>query len=1356
VFKALLHLLGNCGHASLLWLVASLLLSLGPQQVSAQEYQLTVRHWDIEDGLLERTIDNWFEDKEGFIWLVTPSGVQRFDGYEFTTWTQTNAGRSQINATIISQDQAGVIWFDATAFYDPTTRKMMGASEMFSEGLPFNNDLYAPEGWREKDKISEFSNGDFLFLCNRPHKLCRYNPENGFSCIPLSGFPETALINRLIDSNSNIWISADSLLYKINEQGDILEKYEFPPVYNFYPVQETNGNFYVTTIAHDNLSIISYVISPEGKISLHDAPLPPPEIVNSPLGLEWVLADNALEYRDISDGKIVASISGDFFDEHLTGPNVIMKTDRQGALWISTGSALVHVSPTEAKFKRFISFEESGNKAIENSTRNIVRIGDSLFVACERQGIVAIPLQAPEAWGLLTKKTTEIVQSYPRALLPSKGQLHIGFREEIFSYPNGHFLYQTPPGSPASNHLNGVWSMYEDADETIWATTGVLDILYRGKEDSSFSTLTVEKTSSALSLRGNFPLQIAPDGEGNLWIPMYNGLYQIDRKNKKITAVYGKGQPGEFDLPSNNIQYIYTDKDDIRWLGSRDGLIRWDPETNDKRLFTRLDGLSNVVIHAIFEDDHNHLWLSSNYGIMQFNKETFKVRAYYEQDGISHVEFNRASSLQDADGTIYFGGLNGITAFHPNDFYGNEEEAPPPMVLSEYRKFDGKAGEEVELTGQLNSTGEIHLRSNDRYFRLKVSLLTFDKVERITYAYLLEGIDADWNYQDANTFQLSKLPYGSHQLRIKGQDGYGRWSPKELSYTVHVIKPIYLRTWFIFGSILLLIGAIVTFFRERTRTLKKEIALATSTIQQQADELRQLDRLKSRFFANVSHELRTPLTLMLGPIRRLIRRTDNTGEESKLLSLLERNTIHLRGLVNEILDLSKLENNKMALREEPTEMFTFLSALLAQYASIGFSNSVDLQVETELPPEVWLHLDRGKFTKILNNYLSNAIKFTPIGGKIIVRNRLIGDDLRVEVEDNGRGISAEDLPNVFNRFYQSSTQGRQEEGGTGIGLSMCFELAGLMGGKAWAESTLGQGSTFYFQMPARVAEALALGTDELTEQGQSTVPQESLVAPDVRPTSVSGHSNKHLLIVEDNPDLQAYYGVILQGYKLTITGNGQEALDALNGGLSPDLIISDLMMPVMDGMELLGHLKNSDQWRHLSVIMLTAKTNQEVRIKALRYGIDDYLHKPFDDEELLVRIYNLLEHQTNRRNLHQEGEAEQGEAALQLSQVDQNWLEEVETYILDRLTDEALSVPSIAKVFAMSESTLLRQLKQLTGLTTQRYLTEVRLNKAREYLVNGTYRNVSHVAYEVGFRDAASFSRSFKRRFGKAPTEIQA
>ncbi len=565
------------------------------------------------------------------------------------------------------------------------------------------------------------------------------------------------------------------------------------------------------------------------------------------------------------------------------------------------------------------------------------------------------------------------------------------------------------------------------------------------------------------------------------------------------------------------------------------------------------------------------------------------------------------------------------------------------------------------------------------------------------------------------------------------------------------------------------------------RRQKKGLSAQNTLIQQQAKRLESLDAAKSRFFANVSHELRTPLTLMLGPVHSLLKENKLTEKQTRLLQMASQSGKQLEQLVAEILDLRKLEMGKMTLDEKPTELVPFFRAYFMQFESLAHRQGIDFLFETKIESHLTAKIDQSKCRQILYNLLSNAFKFTPEGGRITAEVSLNDNMLRMTVADSGPGIHPDDLPHVFDRFFQTTRPDKPVEGGTGIGLNLCKEYAGLLGGTIKVESTLGKGSTFRVAFPVILVGSPVPVSDHQTTVGINSEteytwglrdsgfePSENsgIIQPpplkheptQTRPEAPVDSPRQTILVVEDNPELQEYLRLILsEKYHVLLAENGSVALETLyrvsKNAAKVNLILSDLMMPVMDGYQLLEKLKSDDATLHIPVIMLTARADLRDKLKALRIGVDDYLLKPFDEEELLVRIDNLLKNQAARHEAAP-AEAEPGESAPDISETDRTWLEAFEAYVQKHLSDDLLSVSGLAHEFTMSESTLLRQLKRLTGLSPIQYLQEVRLSEARQLLENRRYDSVAQVASKVGYEDARAFSRSFKQRFGKPPSEM--
>ena len=549
---------------------------------------------------------------------------------------------------------------------------------------------------------------------------------------------------------------------------------------------------------------------------------------------------------------------------------------------------------------------------------------------------------------------------------------------------------------------------------------------------------------------------------------------------------------------------------------------------------------------------------------------------------------------------------------------------------------------------------------------------------------------------------------------------------------------------------------------------KKQLSIQNQKIKDQATRLKNIDQTKSRFFANISHELRTPITLIKGPLNTLVNASDLSEKSYKLIQLAKENTGNLESLVNSILDLSKIEAGRMILKEESVALYALSRRIVSNFESHAQRNEIQLRFEYLANDQLNLQLDKDKLETVLNNLLSNAIKFTDKGGVISLKVEDKKKDILISVNDTGRGISNTDLPHVFNRYFQSEMEETPSEGGTGIGLAFAKELVELMEGNISVQSEVGLGTSFFVELPRKEILGTSMWEEEAVQEklvhgsGELARRKLSYVEADDHDTaymaSTISDSRKNILLVEDNSSIQEYITIILEDqFDIEFVSNGQEAIEYLNNTLDssndsfPDLIISDVMMPLMDGFQFIEYIKADTNLNQVPVIMLTARADMKDKIKALRIGVDDYLFKPFNEEELKVRIENLLRNY-DARSISESEQTEEHNIPV-FSQEDMEWLAMFEDYISKNYTQQILNIPKIAFDMAMSESSLLRKLKQLTGLSPAKYLQEVRLEKAMTLLVCKAYNSVSRVAVEVGYSDTRSFSRSFKNRFGKSPSD---
>lgn len=593
--------------------------------------------------------------------------------------------------------------------------------------------------------------------------------------------------------------------------------------------------------------------------------------------------------------------------------------------------------------------------------------------------------------------------------------------------------------------------------------------------------------------------------------------------------------------------------------------------------------------------------------------------------------------------------------------------------------------------------------------------------------------------------------------------------------------------------LMVFIAVLSSWFYWRLRKQQKQLseknnllALKNDLIDQQNKELTHLDEAKTRFFANVSHELRTPLTLMLGPLAAILKRNQLDNHDFTYARLAQTHGKALLKLVNEILDLSKLESGKMQIHDETVDFQSFMRRLVSAFESHADRLGITFQFVYKADKHLRLSLDADKWAKIVNNLLSNALKFTPKGGTITVTIEDLANVMRLTVSDTGRGIHPDDLPSVFDRFYQSEQKDAPIEGGTGIGLALCREFVDIMQGRIWVESALDKGSQFYVELPKK--EVLGIGNQgfgtknaENTEGAFTTTDSENgddstsfnaplfVIQQEQNPLSFS--RNKTVLVVEDNVDLRTYLSLILRGanFKVVEAENGLAALDVLQElyakGQLPQLIVSDIMMPVMDGFQLLKVLKDRDYFRSIPVVMLTARADIQDKINALRIGVDDYLLKPFEEEELLARVENLLRNYDARGQILAEIEAVKAvEPSRNIESATTNnqsiitnnqseWLAELEQVVAKSMSKTDFHTEGVAEQLFMGRSQFFVKVKQLTGMTPNEYIQEMRLTQARTLLENRRVATVKEAAFSVGFKDVRYFSELFKKRFGKLPSE---
>jgi signal transduction histidine kinase/DNA-binding response OmpR family regulator/ligand-binding sensor domain-containing protein len=783
----------------------------------------------------------------------------------------------------------------------------------------------------------------------------------------------------------------------------------------------------------------------------------------------------------------------------------------------------------------------------------------------------------------------------------------------------------------------------------------------------------------------------------------------------------------------------------ILWLATKgSGIVKLDIATGAVQHYTMANGLPNNTVYFMAPDKKGFFWCSSNKGLFRFYPADGSVVAFTVKDGLQGNEFNRYHFLETPDGHFCFGGTEGYTYFHPDSVHLDQYQPPVAITGLQVNNIPIQQLDSFWKDDITSSLQSISLPYYQNQLSFSFAGLQYNAPEKLQYRYRLGGIDKDWIYAGYNAnASYAAIPPGRYTLLVNASNTAGRWSNyiKELEIT---IRPPWWRTWWmyiIYG--LLLAGAIYLFIRIRLRRLqlKQQVVLK----QKEAEQAQALEEAKSRFFANITHELRTPLTLILTPVQRQLQE-DATTYSPQLLAGVYKNSQMLLRLINQLLDMSKLEGGNMPVNLHRGDVVSFIQSLLPPFQQQADARRIGFQFQATGIGKEYL-FDSDKLEKMLHNLLGNAFKFTPGGGRITVmvttKENSTGATFQVRVSDTGIGIAPEHLPHIFDRFYQVNASTTRKYEGTGIGLSLVREFAGLMGGSIDVESKPGDGSVFTLILPFAAAtgnEALAVIQPDLIADApiETAAPEEQAEKPLV-------------LVTDDNEQLRNFIRDILSPhYRILTAINGEAGLQIATSEL-PELIISDVMMPVMDGYEFCQKIKQAPLTSHIGFILLTAKTADESRISGLRLGADHYMSKPFMVEEMLLVVNNLLKRQQRLREHYSQQLLQPAESLPPVNEVEDDFLRSVYAVIEKNLDSDKLDVDFLAAELALSRRTLNRKLSAIADTSASAMIRNYRLKKAAALLLQGY--TVNEAAYATGFSTHSWFSQCFKEMYDMTPLQ---
>ncbi|WP_211226730.1 hybrid sensor histidine kinase/response regulator transcription factor [Algoriphagus vanfongensis] len=931
-------------------------------------------------------------------------------------------------------------------------------------------------------------------------------------------------------------------------------------------------------------------------------------------------------------------------------------------------------------------------------------------------------------------------------VMDKKGVLWMGtYLNGLGSFDGKNFRSHEFLGS-GENSIPGpnVWKLFEDSRNRLWIGTlrSGLAVL-----DSSRQHFTSYPAGAApYYIHNQYITGFAEDTAGNIWVAGGSGVNAINLETGQ-TRFYSEDT--DHGLLASNITDLFVDRSGMLWLTSVNGLHYFDNQDSTFVHFGTEDGLPTSYLVDILEDQKGNLWISSqaglSYGEVDRSREPLSItfQNFDQKDGLQAALFNKNSALKTQNNELIFGGPNGYNIFKSENFAF--EQNYPQVVFTDLSLFNKEVtvgeivGKREVLQSSLQNAGEVVLRHDENMFSIGFSALNFLYPEKNKYRYKLLGFNEDWIYLDENLARVSftNLDPGDYTLVVQPGTVLEGWSPEEFTLKIKILAPFWKTPLAYFLYFLVMIGSVVYFRNQLIKRQKEQFERKQAILE--SKRIQELDRLKTKFFTNLSHEFRTPLSLILTPAEHLLSTTEDKSLKNHY-EIIQRNARRLLKLINQLLDIKNIEKGALVFHPTEGDIVNFVREVVSDFQELSENQHKQLTFESNVESQQAI-FDSDKLEKIIFNLLSNAFKFTFEDGKIHVKLELTQTHeerarLELTVSDTGIGISPESQERIFERFYSTDPPTNQLNQGSGIGLSLVWDFVKIMNGEIFIQSELNQGASFIVQIPLDL-----IHLEEIEEREQLL-------------DELTRNQKEVVLIAEDHVDFRNYLKDCLSDtYQVLLAANGAEAWEIAQEQI-PDLIISDLMMPTMDGNELCQHVKGNLSTSHIPVILLTAKKSEEQMLQSLDSGCNLYLTKPFNLEVLNLSIKNLLKErkayqEQNRRMIQVKPNG--GEVAS----MDQELIQKAAALVEEHIDDSDFSVEYFASQLHMSRVHLYKKLQSLTGKSPIEFIRLIRMQRAAELLAKGQW-NVNEVAYMVGYNNAKYFAKQFKNEYGKLPSEYSA
>lgn len=1318
---------------------------------------LSFDSFTLADGLPNNQVQCITQDSRGWIWLGTSQGLSRFDGYRFINFLSDPNDTTTLSGTLVR-----------TVFEDSRGNLFVGTEngglnlfdrkkERFSHPLKNNPEFRGREV--SVNTITEDNNGNLylgtdrnLLLLDKEWHLKKIVPENNPGADRFAG----SFIRMLnTDLLGMVWIATSDGLFVYNPSANIINSVELPLVNRqsrevFEIFRDDDGRMWIGTYSN-GLFVIDPATGATDHLSLQPA-IERTETIRAiskgKLGDYWIGTRGGLYVYSGTKG-VTDFFRHDDRDSRSLANNSVLDIfhDNRGGTWIGTRGGLNLLAKSKQVFRNF--------SALPDDDRYL---------------------------------NSNIIYAF---WVDGEGKTWIGTEDggiNIFNPETGTFKYLTA-GGPNSISQNCVKAFEDDGRGNLWIGTfwGGIDVLnLKTGRISHFK----HEPDNKHSLSDDRVWDLQADDSGGIWVATSAGIDRYDPLSGHFRH-YGELAQGK------QVNWISIDSEKHIWLGTPDEVIIYDPENemhkrynehsrsfledSEKRYWVATldngialysknegakkylrehDGLSNNQALCILEDNDGNLWISTSKGLSKYDPGTGQFRVFTSNDGLRNDQFTYGAAFKAPDGELLFGGISGFNIFNPSDILNEEQSVP--LVFTELRLFNKPVAitddSDAILRESISETTALELRYDQNVITFQFAALDFINSSGILYSYFLEGFDKEWNEPGLlRTATYTNLNPGDYIFRVRKILPGNPPDDTELVLGLTILPPFWMTWWFralIMIVIAVLFVTLIRFILNREMIKSELVAERT-----RARQLHELDMLKLRMFTNISHEIRTPLTLILGPLEKLISKEVPEEEIQSHLALVYRNTRQLDRLINQLLDFRKLEAGNLKLEPVMTDLVSLIENVVTSFSEFAREKHITLKYNS-LKKKITAQFDPDKVETIVTNLISNALKYTGEGGMVSVHLSLVfGHDeeeelndkpekqyVEISVKDTGKGISQPNIEKIFTRFFRVDS--KNESTGTGIGLALVRELVKLHKGTVYVVSKPGKGSKFTVRLPFETA-AESAGV-EIREDASGALPEGNISPYPEKPQEKP--DARIMLIVEDNPDvrffIRSHFDALFTIYEAR---NGKEGWDVAIQAI-PDIIISDILMPDVDGYEFCKRIKHDERTSHIPVLLLTALHSKEHEIEGLSCGADDYVTKPFDITILQTKVENMLSLRSAMRDKYTR------ELVLKPSDViitspDERFLQRSLEVVERNIGNSEFDIESFAAEVGVSRMQLYRKFSALTNMTVKEFVRSIRLKRAAQLLLEKKL-TVTEIAYTVGFRDLSHFRKCFHREYGMSATDF--